>query len=142
MMVGEKKSSHLKLFFQIGVFKNFAIFTGKHYEYCKRIALIKNISEATSGYINQSKIFREVTGLKFQEQHILYDVISVDVKLYAVQLKQKSTAGVSNKVCEILEQLLWRIIFWGLLLKRKQRRRRTRSDPCGFRFSLFPRRYL
>ena len=32
--------------------------------------------------------------------------------------------------------------FWGLLLKRKQRRRRTRSDPCGFRFSLFQGSYL
>ena len=28
--------------------------------------------------------------------------------------------------------------FGGLLLKRKQRRRRTRIDRCGFRFSLFP----
>ena len=48
MMVGEKKSSHLQLFFQIGVFKNFAIFTGKHYEYCKRIAFNK---EHLGGYL-------------------------------------------------------------------------------------------
>ena len=28
--------------------------------------------------------------------------------------------------------------FWGLLLKRKQKRRMTHSDYCDFRFSLFP----
>ena len=30
-------------------------------------------------------------------------------------------------------------IFWELFLKRKQRRRKTRSDPFVFRFLLFPR---
>ena len=52
MMVGETegihKSSHLQLFFKIGVFKNFSIFTGKHYEYCKRIAFNK---EHLGGYL-------------------------------------------------------------------------------------------
>ena len=27
---------------------------------------------------------------------------------------------------------------WGMYMKLKQRRKRARSDPCGFRFSLLP----
>ena len=70
---------------------------------------------------------------------MLRSSVSADMKVYALQLKQKSTAGVFHEFCEILEQLLSKIIFWGwLLLKRKQRRRRTQTDPCGFTFSHFP----
>ena len=53
--------------------------------------------------------------------------ISVGMTVYALQLKQKSTAadfdGTSRK-------------FRSAFLKRKQKRRSTCSDPCGSRFSL------
>ena len=41
---------------------------------------------------------------------MLRNSISVDMKICSLQLKQKSTAGNSMEMCEISEQLLWRII--------------------------------
>ena len=41
------------------------------YEYCKILkkVLYKTLPVATFGYSNQSKIFQEITALKFQGQH-------------------------------------------------------------------------
>ena len=57
---------------------------------------------AAFGYSNQSKIFPEISASKFQGQHAA-QLGYVD----ALQLKPKSPTGV---FCEILEQLLLRII--------------------------------
>ena len=55
--------------------------------------------------------------------------VSVGMKVYALQLKQKSTAtgfdGILRK-------------FRSPFLKRKHKGRSMRSDSCGSRFSLFP----
>ena len=57
-----------------------------------------------------------------------YNPISVGMKFYALQLKQKSTAAGSDGILRK---------FRSAFLKRKQKRRGMRSDPCGSRFSLF-----
>ena len=91
------KSNHSQMFFKIGALKNFAIFPGKclcwslfliklqaynsikrrfhptqkfSYEYCKifKKVLYKQLQVATFGYSNQSRIFQEITTLKFQGQ--------------------------------------------------------------------------
>ena len=69
---------------------------------------------------------------KIPRTHMLRSSVSVDMKVYALQLKQKSTADVFTEFCKLF--------LGGLLLKRKQRRGRAGSDACGFRFSLFPRK--
>ena len=69
---------------------------------------------------------------------MLHNSISVDMKDYALQLKQKSFGGVSNGILQNFRTATFENSFEGLLLKRKQWRRRVRSDPCGSRFSLFP----
>ena len=61
---------------------------------------------ATLGYSNQSKIFREISDQK--PPRVFF--------------------------CERLEQLLSKMILGGLLMKRKPRKRRLRSHPCGFSF--------
>ena len=91
------KSNHLQMFFKKGALKSFAIFTGKclcwslfliklqaynfikkeiptqefSYEYCKifKKVLYKTLPVATFGYSNQSRIFQEISTLKFQGQH-------------------------------------------------------------------------
>ena len=68
---------------------------------------------------------------------MLHNSVSVDIKVYALQLKQKSTVGVSNGVLQNFRTATFENNFGRLLLKRKQGRRRTHSDPFGFRFSLF-----
>ena len=57
-----------------------------------------------------------------------------DVKVYGLQLKQKSNGILRNFRTAIFEDN-----FLGLLLKRKQKRRKACSDLCGLRFSHFPR---
>ena len=59
---------------------------------------------------------------------------------YSNQLKTfpEKTASKSNGVLRNFRVASFESNFWGLLLKRKERRRMTRSDPCSFRFSLFP----
>ena len=58
-----------------------------------------------------------------------HNPISVGIKFCALQLKQKSAAAGSDGILRT---------FRSAFLKRKQKRRGTRSDPCGSRFSLFP----
>ena len=60
---------------------------------------------------------------------MLHTPISVGMRVYALQLKQKSTAAGFDGILRK---------FRSAFLKRKQKRRSTRSDPCGSRFSLFP----
>ena len=52
-------------------------------------------------------------------------------------IKTKIHCGFPNGILRNFRAASFENNFGGLLLKRKQRRR-TRSDPCGFRFSLFP----
>ena len=75
---------------------------------------------------------------------MLRNSIFIDMKVYVLELKQKTTARIfHNFFCKILEQLLSRIIFFfgvggaGTASEKKTRGRRAHSDPC-FRFSLFP----
>ena len=70
-----------------------------------RTFLYKTPPVATLSYNYQSKLFQEIAILKFQGQHVL-NPISVDMKIYALQQKQKSTAAGSNRILKILEQLL------------------------------------
>ena len=100
------------------------------YEYCKifKKVLYQTLPVATFGYSNQSRIFEEITTLKFQGQHASQS-ISVGMKVYALQLKQKSTAAGFDGILRK---------FRSAFLKRKQKRRSTHSDPCCSRFLLFP----
>ena len=90
-----------------------------------RIVFYRTSPVAAFGYSNQSKIFREITVSKFQWQQ-------------AAQLKQKSTGYFWRN----FEAGTFEINFRRLFLQRKQRRRKMRSDPCGFSFSLFPGQLL
>ena len=68
---------------------------------------------------------------------MLYNSIFVDRKVYTLQLKKKSTVGVVHRILQNFRTATFESNFWGLLLRRKQRRRRSRTEPCGFGFSLF-----
>ena len=59
--------------------------------------------------------------------------------VYALRLKQISTAGVFWK---ILEQLLSRIILGGFFGKKKGEEKKDAQWPCGFRFLLFSRAHI
>ena len=48
---------------------------------------------------------------------MLHNSIFVEMKVYPLQRKQKSTAGVSNGLFQNLEQLLSIINFWGFFWK-------------------------
>ena len=63
---------------------------------------------------------------------------SVNTKIYALHLKQKSNAGVFHGILRNFRTATFQNDFERLLLKRKQGRRRSRSDRSSFRFSLFP----
>ena len=58
-----------------------------------------------------------------------------DMMVYALQLKQKSTAGVFLRDFRTATS---ENNFGGLLLKRKQRERKMRNDPCGLKLLLSP----
>ena len=82
------------------------------------------------------------------KENILRNSFSVDIEVYALQLKQKSTTGVFHGVLWNFRTVTFDNKPWGgggrggLLLKRKQRRRGVRSELCEIRFSLFQGRYL
>ena len=61
-----------------------------------------------------------------------------DMEVYALQLKQKFIAGVFHEILQNFRTATSKDNFWELLLKRKQKRRKVRSDLCGFRCSYFP----
>ena len=69
---------------------------------------------------------------------MLHNSISVDTNVYTQQLKQKSIAGVFQGFLQNFRTASLENNFQGMLLKRKQCRRRARNDPCGFRFSFSP----
>ena len=139
--------------FKIGALKIFVIFTGKHLYWS--LFLIKlqtwglqqkcfpvNIGKflrttplAAFDYGNQSKIFREITASKFQGQHAKQ--FNSYEGLY-LATKTKTHRGFSNGTLRNFRAAIFENNFRKLLLKRKERRRRTRSDSCGFMFSLFP----
>ena len=52
---------------------------------------------------------------------MLHNSISVDMKGYTLQLKQKFTGVFPMEFCEIVEQLLSRIIFGGCFLRENRR---------------------
>ena len=58
--------------------------------------LLQNTSGVCFGYNNQSRYF-EKEMLQKSKENMLHYPISVDMKVYALQLKQKSTAHVSNR---------------------------------------------
>ena len=80
--------------------------------------------------------------LHSSKDNMLHNSTSADMKVYALQPKQKSTADVSNRILQNFRTTTFQNKFVGLLLKRKLRGRRARIDPCGFRFSLFPGQLL
>ena len=107
-------------------------------EYCK---IFKNSffrrtpSVAVFGYSNQLKIFQEITASKFQWQHAAQFNFCVDMKVYALQLKLKSTVGVSNGILKNFRTANFENKFRGLPLKRKQRRRTAATlAVSGFHF--------
>ena len=72
---------------------------------------------------------------------MLHNSISVDMKVYTLQLKQNYPLWVfPMKFCKILEQLAtFENVFLGAAAsEKKTKRRRMHSESCGFRFSLFP----
>ena len=90
---------------------------------------------AAFDYSNQSKIFRETTASKFQGQ----DATQFNrYEALCPATKTEIYRRFSNGILRNFRAASFENNFGGLLLKRKQRRRRTPSDPCGFRFSPFP----
>ena len=119
------KSNHSQMFFKIGVLKNFAIFTGKYL--CQSLFLIKlqafkfvkkrlqhrsfpvNIAKflrtflyktpvANFGYSKSIKDIPRNNYFKIPKTNMPHNPTSVDIKVYALQLKQKSTAAGSNGI--------------------------------------------
>ena len=74
---------------------------------------------------------------KTLKNNMLRHSISVDMKVYTLQLKQKCTAVFFHGIFAKCVQLLSGLNF-GATSKRKQRRRSARSNSYGFRFSLIP----
>ena len=68
------------------------------------------------------------------KENMLHNSFSVDIMVYALQLKQKFTTGVFHEIVRHFRTATFENKLWWLILKRKQRRRRARSDPCEFRF--------
>ena len=58
-----------------------------------------------------------------------HNPVSVGMRVYTLELKQKSTAAGFDGILRK---------FRSAFLKRKQKRKSMLSDPCGSRFSLFP----
>ena len=133
------KSNHLQMFFKKGALKNLLIFTGKCL--CWSLFLIKLQAynfitkqrfQHRTFPMNIAKVLR-----KFYIKHFWllllvtmpHNPISVGMKVYALQLKQKSAAAGFDRILKK---------FRSAFLKWKQKRRSTRSDPCGSKFSLFP----
>ena len=74
---------------------------------------------AAFGYSNQSKIFQEITSSKFQG-NMLRNSVSVDTKVYVLQIMQKSTSDVFHKILGSFRTASFDNNLGGLLLKRKQ----------------------
>ena len=70
--------------------------------------------------------------LKNSKGNILCNSISVDKKIYDLHLKQRSNTIAFHGILRNFRTSTFENNFWGLLLKRKQGRRRERSDHCGF----------
>ena len=80
---------------------------------------------------NLSEIFQEITASKFQAQHAtLFNIY----ESLCPATKAEIPRGFSNGILQNFRQASFENNFGGLLLERKQRWRRTRSDPRGFRF--------
>ena len=138
------KSNHSQMFFKIGALKNFAIFTGKclcwslfliklqAYNFIKRrfqhMSFPMNIAKFLRNFY--IKHFRSLLLVRaINKPYIPHNPISVGMRVYALQLKQKSTAAGFDGILRK---------FRSAFLKRKQKKRSKRSDTCGSRFSLFP----
>ena len=63
---------------------------------------------------------------------MLHNSVSVDIKIYALQLKQKFTAGVLDEILRNFRGATFDSNFGGLLLKREKRRRRACNDRSSF----------
>ena len=113
------KSSHSQMFCEIGALKSFAIFTRKHLRWRLQYRCFLE---------NVAKFLRTA----FYKEHLRWSHLVAAINgIY-------SEVGVSNGILRHFRTATFENNFWGLSLERKQRRRRARSDPCNFRFSLFP----
>ena len=150
-----RKSSRPQMFLKIIVLKNFVSFTGKRL--CWRlINLIKKKLQHRCFPVNIVKLFKSSffidhlrwlflgTGINriYSEKYLLQNSKdnmrrNSDMMLYALPLKQKSTAGV---FCEILEQLLSRIIF-GAASENKTEEEKDAKWPLWFQVFTFCRAY-
>ena len=83
---------------------------------------------------NQSKIIQEITASKFQGEHA---TLLNRYQSLCPATKSEITAGFPMEFWEILEKLPSKVILVGCFWK-ENRRRRTCSDPLGFRFQFFP----
>ena len=113
-------------------------------QYCKifkQSFFYKTLPVTAFSYSNQWKIFWEITALKFQGQHAAQFNFNRYEGL-CPPTKHKSTAGVSDGILQNFRTATLENNFWGLLLKRKQRKKRMHSNPCTFRFSLFPGQFF
>ena len=115
-MAGPKRLQHRFFLMNIAIFKN---------------TFFKNICEWLLLITAINRRYFEKYLLQNFNYKMLHNSISVDRKLYSLQQKQKSTAGVSNG---ILRTATFTNTFWGCF--------RARGDPCGFRFSLFSRQWF
>ena len=67
---------------------------------------------AAFGYSNQSKIFREIL-LQNSNDYMLHDSVFVDMKVFALQLKEKSTACVSDEILRNFRTATFEVNFEG-----------------------------
>ena len=98
---------------------------------------------AAFGYSNQSRILREIPASKLQGQTAAQ--VSFCEYEGLCPATKKDLPGVLQEILQNYRTATFDSNFRGLILKTKQnktktkqRRVRARSDPCGFRFSLFP----
>ena len=80
---------------------------------------------------SQSKTFQEITASELQGQHA---TLFNGYEGLCPATKAEMHRGFSNGILQNFRKASFENIIGGLLLKGIQRRKRTRSNPCGFRF--------
>ena len=75
--------------------------------------------------------------LQNSKDNMLHNSISLDMKVYALQLKQKFTEGVSNGILQNFRTATFENNFCGLLLKRKHSMKKVVQWPLWFQVFTF-----
>ena len=151
------KSSCSQMFFRIDALKNFLIVTRKHL--CQSLFLIKLLKKETPTKVLSceycKKFYKQLfysSGCFWVQQSIenilrsnffripstTCCTIQFDMKVYVLQLKQKSTAGAFHRILSNFRTATFKNNLGTAFEIKIQKEEEMCSDPCGFGFSFFP----